>query len=145
MATPEWQAWQLASANSVDQLAKNGIRVSQAYEAAHVCSATRASILTGKYPARLALTDWLNGRAEHDFEKLRSAKYKRHLPFEDITLPEELKKGGYKTAIFGKWHLGEDPSGPLEHGFDFRLPKWNKCCPNKTYYSHFYFSSEVSF
>ena len=122
---------------NIDQLATNGIRFTQAYAASHVCSPTRASILTGKYPARLALTDWLNGRAEHDFEKLRSAKYKRHLPFEDITLPEELKKGGYKTAIFGKWHLGEDPSGPLEHGFDFRLPKWNKCCPNKTYYSPF--------
>ena len=122
---------------NIDQLARNGMRFTQAYAASHVCSPTRASILTGKYPARLGLTDWLNGRPEHDFEKLRSAKFKKHLPFEEITLPEELKIRGYNTAIFGKWHLGEDPSGPLEHGFDFRLPKWNKCCPNKSYYSPF--------
>ena len=48
---------------NIDQLARNGMRFTQAYAASHVCSPTRASILTGKYPARLALTDWLNGRA----------------------------------------------------------------------------------
>ena len=55
---------------NIDQLAKDGVRFTQAYAACHVCSPTRASILTGKYPARLQLTDWLKGRREYDFEKL---------------------------------------------------------------------------
>ena len=112
---------------NIDQLAKDGVRFTQAYAACHVCSPTRASILTGKYPARLQLTDWLQGRSlilprtDYDYENLKSAKFYQQLPFEEITIAEELKSNGYKTAIFGKWHLGEDPSGPLAHGFDLHI------------------------
>ena len=144
---------------NIDQLAKDGVRFTQAYAASHVCSPTRASILTGKYPARLQLTDWLPGRSwllprtEYDYEKLKSAKFYQHLPFEEITIAEELKSNGYKTAIFGKWHLGEDqwtknnwsmdylgedPSGPLSHGFDLHIPKgWGKGWPKAGYYAPF--------
>ena len=129
---------------NIDQLAKDGVRFTQAYAACHVCSPTRASILTGKYPARLQLTDWLQGRSwllprtEYDYEKLKSAKFYQHLPFEEITIAEELKSNGYKTAIFGKWHLGEDPSSPLSHGFDLHIPKgWNKGWPKAGYYAPF--------
>ena len=129
---------------NIDQLAKDGVRFTQAYAACHVCSPTRASILTGKYPARLQLTDWLQGRSwllprtEYDYEKLKSAKFYQHLPFEEITIAEELKSNGYKTAIFGKWHLGEDPSGPLSHGFDLHIPKgWDKGWPKAGYYAPF--------
>lgn len=125
---------------NIDQLAKDGVRFTQAYAACHVCSPTRASILTGKYPARLQLTDWLKGRKEYDFEKLKSAKFYQHLPFEEITLAEELKSNGYKTAILGKWHLGEDASSPLGHGFDLHIPKgWNKGWPKAGYYAPFKF------
>ena len=103
---------------NIDRLATQGVRFTQAYAACHVCSPTRASILTGKYPARLQLTDWLAGRRDFPFQALKSAKHLQHLPFAETTLAEALKAQGYRTAIFGKWHLGENPSGPRDHGFD---------------------------
>jgi arylsulfatase A-like enzyme len=121
----------------VDRLASEGVRFTQAYSACHVCSPTRASILTGKYPARLHLTDWLPGRREFPFQKLKNAEIHQHLPYAETTLAEALKARGYRTAIFGKWHLGEDPSGPLNHGFDVQVPKWNKGWPRSGYHAPF--------
>lgn len=122
---------------NIDRLAEEGVRFTNAYAACHVCSPTRASILTGKYPARLHLTDWLPGRKEFPFQKLQNADINQHLPFEDTTLAEALKANGYHTAIFGKWHLGEEPSEPVKHGFDMHTPaKWNKGWP-LTYYAPF--------
>jgi arylsulfatase A len=106
----------------IDQLAREGVKFTNAYAACHVCSPTRASILTGKYPARLKLTDWLPGRRNFPFQKLLNAPIKQQLPFEEITLAEALKDQGYATAIFGKWHLGEKPSDPTAHGFDLHRP-----------------------
>ncbi len=97
----------------IDRLAGEGMRFSQAYAACHVCSPTRASILTGKYPARINLTDWLTGRRDFPFQVLKNARINQHLPYAEVTLAEALKEHGYSTAIFGKWHLGEEPSGPL--------------------------------
>ena len=122
---------------SIDQLANQGIRFTNAYAACHVCSPTRASILTGKYPARLNLTDWLPGRKDFAFQKFKNVEINQHLPFEENTLAEALKANGYSTAIFGKWHLGEDPSGPRQHGFDVHVPEgWNKGWP-LSYYAPF--------
>jgi len=121
----------------IDQLATEGVRFNQAYAACHVCSPTRASILTGKYPARLHLTDWLNGRRDFPFQKLKNAEINKHLPFAETTLAEALKAQGYSTAIFGKWHLGEEPSGPLKHGFDVQVPRWNKGWPRSGYHAPF--------
>ncbi len=90
----------------VDGLADEGVRFAQAYAACHVCSPTRASIMTGKYPARLHMTDWLPGRREFPFQKLKNAPIRQHLPFEEITIAEALKERGYITAHFGKWHPG---------------------------------------
>lgn len=120
----------------IDRFAKDGMRFTNAYAACHVCSPTRASIITGKYPARLHLTDWLPGRKEFPFQRFLNAEIHQHLPFEEITIAETLKEHGYSTAIIGKWHLGEDPSGPLQHGFDVHIPDWNKGWP-LTYYSPF--------
>ena len=106
----------------LDRFARASVRFTDAYSACHVCSPTRASIMTGKYPARLQLTDWLPGRREYPFQKFRNAKPRPHLPFEETTLAEALKAHGYATGHFGKWHLGEDPSGPLQHGFDVQVP-----------------------
>ena len=121
----------------IDQLALEGVRFNQAYAACHVCSPTRASILTGKYPARLHLTDWLPGRRDFPFQSLKNAKIQQHLPFAEETLAETLQAQGYSTAIFGKWHLGEDPSGPLMHGFDVQVPKWNRGWPKSGYHAPF--------
>ena len=111
---------------NIERLAKKGVRFSQAYAACHVCSPTRASIMSGKYPARLHLTDWLSGRRNFSFQKLLNAQIHQRLPLKELTLAEALKKHGYATGHFGKWHLGEDPAGPLQQGFDVQVPRWNK-------------------
>lgn len=98
----------------VDQLAQQGVRFTNAYAACHVCSPTRASIMTGKYPARLKLTDWLSGRREFPFQQLQNAEIVQQLPLSEVTIAEALKQHGYQTMHIGKWHLGEDPYGPLQ-------------------------------
>ena len=109
---------------NVDALAQEGVRFTNAYAACHVCSPTRASILTGKYPATINLTDWLRGRRETPYQKLSNAKIYQHLPYSETTIAEVLKDVGYNTAIIGKWHLGQDPSDPMAHGFDMHIPDW---------------------
>src|SRR4051812_21215785 len=121
----------------VDQFAKQGVRFTQAYAACHVCSPTRASILTGKYPARLHLTDWLPGRKNFPFQTLKNAVTRQQLPIAEVTIAEALKQHGYATGHFGKWHLGEDPFGPLQQGFDVQVPRWNKGWPKAGYHTPF--------
>jgi len=106
---------------NIDRLAKEGMRFDNAYSTCHVCSPSRASILTGKYPARTNLTEWLGGRPERDFEKLHSAQKLRSLPDEEITLAETLKKHGYATANYGKAHLNKNPT---TYGFDEAITGW---------------------
>ena len=122
---------------NIDQFAKESMRFTQAYAACHVCSPTRASILTGKYPARLRLTDWLPGRKDFEFQKLKNARVAQQLPLEEVTIAEVLKKHGYRTAHIGKWHLGEEPFGPLAQGFDVQIPRWNKGWPKAGYHAPF--------
>lgn len=122
---------------NVDRLASEGVRFTNAYAACHVCSPTRASILSGKYPARLRLTDWLPGRREFPFQRLMNAEIHQHLPLDEVTLAEALKQHGYRTMHIGKWHLGEDPYGPLQQGFDRRAPDWNKGWPRAGYHAPF--------
>lgn len=118
---------------NIDQLATEGVRFTSAYAACHVCSPTRASILTGKYPATINLTDWLPGRRDFAFQRFSNADIIQHLPYEEITLAEALKSHEYATGIIGKWHLGEDPSNPMTHGFDMQIPNWAKGWPNGGY------------
>lgn len=107
---------------NINRLADEGVRFTDAYAACHVCSPTRASILTGKYPATLNLTDWLPGRRNFPFQKLLNAKINQNLPHAESTLAEVLKANGYSTSIFGKWHLGKKGSMPVDHGFDIHIP-----------------------
>lgn len=123
----------------IDEFAAQSVRFTQAYAACPVCSPTRASIMTGKYPAALRLTDWLPGRKNHPFQKLKNAETRQYLPLEETTLAEAFKEHGYATAHIGKWHLGEDPRGPLAHGFDIQVPRWNKGWPKTGYHAPFGF------
>lgn len=120
---------------NIDNFATEGLRFTSAYSPCHVCSPSRASILTGKYPATLNLTDWLPGRLDFPFHKLRNVQINQHLPYGVTTIPGVLQANGYRTAIFGKWHLGEDSASTSRHGFDLHIPDWNKGWPNKGYFS----------
>ena len=106
---------------SIDQLAKEGMLFSNAYATCHVCSPSRASILTGKYPARTDLTEWLGGRPERDYEPLHHAEKLTALPDEEVTLAETLKSHGYATANYGKAHVRVDPK---TYGFDEEITGW---------------------
>jgi arylsulfatase A len=104
---------------NIDRLAKEGVRFTDAYAACAVCSPTRAAVLTGKYPARLLLTEWLPSGRWNPKAKLQSGRFLRGLPVEEHTLAEALYEGGYRTAHIGKWHLGSEPFClPEHHGFD---------------------------
>ncbi|MFZ5831356.1 MAG: sulfatase, partial [Planctomycetota bacterium] len=106
----------------IDQLAREGARFTDAYAACAVCSPTRAAILTGKYPARLMLTDWLPSGRWNPKAKLYEGRLIRALPLEEFTLAEALREAGYRTASIGKWHLGSEPfSLPEHHGFDVNI------------------------
>ena len=106
---------------AIDQLAKEGVKFDNAYSTCHVCSPSRASILTGKYPARTDLTEWIGGKKEQDHEKLHSAKKAKALPEGEITIAEALRKNGYATANYGKAHLRRDPK---TYGFDEEITGW---------------------
>ena len=107
----------------IDALAESGVRFTDAYAACAVCSPTRAAILTGKYPARLMLTQWLPaGRWSARTNRLREGRFVRSLPLEEVTLAEALREANYATWHIGKWHLGGAPfSLPKHHGFDVNL------------------------
>lgn len=119
----------------LDSFSKVSARFTNAYAACHVCSPSRAAILTGKSPARMNLTDWLPGRKDFPFQQLQNVKVNQELPAGEKTLADALKANGYKTAIFGKWHLGEDPATPETRGFDLHQPQWSKGWPNETYFA----------
>ncbi len=105
----------------LDRLAASGVRFTNGYAACPVCSPTRAAILTGKYPARLHLTDWLPGRADRPSQKLLRPKFRQQLPLDETTIAEALKPAGYVSASIGKWHLGGENYSPQKQGFDVNV------------------------
>ncbi|MBX9792349.1 MAG: sulfatase-like hydrolase/transferase [Pirellulales bacterium] len=103
---------------NLDRLASQGMRFTCAYTAQPICSPSRAALMTGKCPARLNLTNFLPGRADAPSQLLLQPRIEGQLPLEEVTLAELLKKAGYATGIFGKWHLGGAGFGPERQGFD---------------------------
>ncbi|HVF26909.1 MAG TPA: sulfatase [Pyrinomonadaceae bacterium] len=103
---------------NINALAARGVRFTDAYAAAPVCSPSRAGLLTGKYPARLHLTDWLPGRTDRPSQKLLRPPIRQALPLAEVTIAEALKPAGYVSAHIGKWHLGESGYSPESQGFD---------------------------
>ncbi len=84
---------------NVDQLAAEGMKFTNGYAACPVCSPTRASLMTGKYPARINLTNWLGGKIK---KQLQSPEFLDHLPLEEVTIAEAMKESGYQTFFAGK-------------------------------------------
>lgn len=101
----------------LDRLAAEGLRFTQAYAAGSVCSPTRASILTGKYPVRTGVTDYIPG-LNASGRKLVTQPTKKELALEEVTVAEALAESGYQTFYAGKWHLGGSGFGPQEQGFE---------------------------
>jgi len=104
---------------NIDKLASEGMRFTDAYAACPVCSPTRASIVAGKYPARLGITQWIGGPNE-------PTPYRHYLPLEEVTIAEALKETGYATGFVGKWHLAtREPDRakyyPDRQGFDVNI------------------------
>ena len=111
---------------NIDKLSTQGMLFKNAYAASAVCSPSRAAILTGTYPSRLHLTDWIAGH-KHPYAKLAVPDWKIKINHDRIVLPEALKGEGYSTAFIGKWHLMPidqpdfDQHYPTNHGFDLNI------------------------
>lgn len=103
---------------NIDRLAANGTAFTQSYAAAPVCSPTRASFMSGKYPARVGVTNWIGG---HAVGQLADVPYFHVLPENEYSLARALRAGGYQTWHVGKWHLGTAHTAPQHHGFDVAI------------------------
>lgn len=121
---------------NIDRLAEEGMRFSNGYAACNVCSPTRAAIMSGKYPARLLLTQWLpSGRWSPDKHQLREARYISNLPLEELTIAEAMRDAGYRTGFMGKWHLGTETYYYPEHqGFDVNVAGRDYGAPGSYFY-----------
>jgi len=123
---------------NIDKLASEGMLFSNAYAACPVSSPTRASIQTGKYPAKIGITDWIPGRYSDPYTKTQMQTQCPVLPSEnllnlslgELTIAEALKAKGYKTAHIGKWHLAEDSLFyPQNQGYDINIGGFSKGHP----------------
>ena len=113
----------------IDRLAQSGMRFTNGYAANPVCSPTRFSIMTGKYPSRVDATNFFSGRRSGKF--LPAPLYDR-MDLNETTLAEAFKDGGYKTFFAGKWHLGPNESfWPEKQGFDINKGGWRVGGPFK--------------
>jgi arylsulfatase A-like enzyme len=120
---------------NLDRLAQRGVRFMQAYSANPLCSPTRASVLTGLYPARIGITAPVCHLPEEVLLKAlanQASPAQKAIPATSVTrlqtnywtLAKALKQAGYATGHFGKWHLGPEPYSPLQQGFDVDVPHW---------------------
>jgi arylsulfatase A len=122
---------------NLDKLAKHGMRFTDAYSAAPVCSPYRAALMTGQYPARIGITDYLRPND------------KNHLSTKYVTIAEALSSAGYATGIVGKWHLtgyandGAEEYPPAMHGFDETIVSENRGIGAGSYFHPYHFNREI--
>ncbi len=126
---------------NIDRIANEGTVFNDGYAACQVCSPSRASIISGKFPARHGITDWIGAasneewRKQNRYTKLLPPDYNHVLESEYITLPEALKEEGYATFFAGKWHVGEKGSWPEDHGFDINKGGWDVGSPKGGFFA----------
>jgi arylsulfatase A-like enzyme len=122
---------------NIDALAAGGVRFTQAYAAGSVCSPTRASIMTGRHPVRVNITDWLPGNdvARRQVRKYLHVEDAEELALSEVTLAEVLREAGYETFFAGKWHLGGEGHLPTDQGFDFNVGGFHVGSPPGGYYA----------
>lgn len=126
---------------NIDRIARQGVMFTQGYAACQVSSPSRASIMTGKSPARHGITNWIgeaSGEAWRKMErhsKLLPAEYAWKMSQDEVTLPKALKQYGYKTFMAGKWHIGGEGSTPEDHGFEINIGGFEAGSPVGGYFS----------
>ncbi len=120
---------------NIDRFATTGMRFTDGYAANPVCSPTRYSLMTGKYPTRVKATNFFSGKLAGKF---KPAELSSNMPLDEVTIPRALKEKGYATFFAGKWHLGEKESHyPQNFGFDINMGGYNRGGP---YTGNRYFS-----
>ncbi len=119
----------------IDRLAATGMRFTQGYAACPVCSPTRASIMTGRHPVRVDITDWIPGQSNRATNKLLHPQDRNNLAHDEVTIAEQLKKHGYQTFFAGKWHLGSEGHWPEDQGFDINIGGHHRGSPPGGYYA----------
>ena len=117
---------------NIDRLASQGARFTNAYAACPVCSPTRASIMTGRYPVRTGVTDWITGRPSHEKGPITTPRTATELKLAETTIAERLKPAGYRSASIGKWHLGGEGFWPTDQGFDVNIGGNNSGSPPRS-------------
>jgi arylsulfatase A len=123
---------------SLDKMASSGLRFTNAYESAPVCSPSRASLMTGQHPARIGITDYLRPHGD------------QHLSEDLVTLAEVFKTKGYQTGMIGKWHLsgyaknGAKESGPEKHGFNEVILNEKRGISGGTYFYPYHFNEDAA-
>ena len=122
----------------IDALAESGMRFTNGYSTCQVCSPSRASIMSGQYPARIGITDWIGAATGTKWkrnDRVLPPEYAHNLPAEATTMAEALKEGGYRTFFAGKWHLGGDTSKPEHHGFEINKGGHHRGSPPGGFFS----------
>lgn len=123
---------------NIDRIAKQGIRFTNGYATCQVCSPSRASIMTGKYPARIDITEWIGAKMGTEWKRntpMLPAIYNHNLDHNDTTLAEAFTAAGYRTFFAGKWHLGSEGSHPDDHGFEFNVGGHHRGSPPGGFFS----------
>jgi len=120
---------------NIDKLAKTGMKFNYGYAACPVCSPTRASIMTGRHPVRVNITDWIPGSSNNKKNKLLHPQDRDNLALKEVTIAEELKSHGYQTFFAGKWHLGNEGHWPTDQGFDINIGGHHRGSPPGGYYA----------
>ncbi len=119
---------------NIDALAAQGVRFVNAYSSCPACSPTRASVMTGKSPARLHITDWIPGTHVLPYSKMLPPDFEQQLPLKEVTIAEELAPLGYRSAAIGKWHLGKRPYFPDKQGFSLNVAGTQYGAPASYFY-----------